>query len=259
MKDVQLLKQEILPTPKVVGKILLNNLSYEEIFQKMDEDYLHWESTGYLEKKALTKRREIIKKKPKTEIFYSFSLRGKSGLQYVLMLKSENYNEFKKGNTGLYIYALYPFGDGRDSAILYFHDSSAHKKAIFTPHFFDRYQERALGNEEIATSEVMKLFFKEAETFTAIAHPTEKYPNCHYIVHEKGIALGSSNGNYLKMNTYLSEEQLKGDQIGIDAMCKSKFQQIQEQAHDILLKERVNRVVLYHGQGEIVKQGEIVV
>ena len=42
MKEVQSLKQEILPTPKVVGKILLNNLSYEEIFQKMDEDYLHW-------------------------------------------------------------------------------------------------------------------------------------------------------------------------------------------------------------------------
>lgn len=241
MKDVQSLKQEILPTPKVVGKILLNNLSYEEIFQKMDEDYLHWELTGYLEDKAMTKRREIIKKKSQTEIFYTFSLRGKSGLRYVLIMKSKNYNEFKKGNTGLYIYALYPFGEGRDSAILYFHNSSAHKKAIFTPHFFDRYQERALKNREIPTSEVMKLFFKESEIFTAIAYPTEKYPNCHYIVHERGIALGSANGSYLKMNTYLSEEQLKGDQILIDEKCKNTFSQIQEETRDILLRERMSK------------------
>lgn len=241
MKDDELLKQKILPAPKVVGKVLLNNLSYEEVFQKMDEDYLHWESTGYLEEKAMTKRREIIKKKSQTEIFYTFSLRGKSGLRYVLLMKSENYNEFKKGNASLYIYALYPFGEGRDSAILYFHHASSHKKAIFTPHFFDRYQERALGNVNASTSEVMKLFFKESETFTAIPYPSEKYPNSHYIVHERGLALGSASGDYLKMNTYLSEEQLKGEQIKIDEVCKRNIPQIQEQSRDILLRERMSK------------------
>lgn len=71
------------------------------------------------------------------------------------------------------------------------------------------------------------------------------------IVHETGIALGSSNGNCLKMNTYLSEEQMKGDQIVIDAMGKNNFQQIQEQAHDILLKERMGKqsgLVSVHGK-----------
>jgi hypothetical protein len=33
MKDVQELKQEILPAPKVVGKIVLDNLSVEELFK----------------------------------------------------------------------------------------------------------------------------------------------------------------------------------------------------------------------------------
>ena len=87
----------------------------------------------------------------------------------------------------------------------------------------------------------MKLFFRESEIFTAIAYPTEKYPNCHYIVHERGIALGSANGSYLKMNTYLSEEQLKGDQILIDEKCKNTFSQIQEETSDILLRERMSK------------------
>ncbi len=53
------------------------------------------------------------------------------------------------------------------------------------------------------------------------------------------------------MNTYLSEEQMKGDQIVIDAMGKNNFQQIQEQAHDILLKERMGKqsgLVSVHGK-----------
>ena len=53
------------------------------------------------------------------------------------------------------------------------------------------------------------------------------------------------------MNTYLSEEQMKGDQIVIDAMGKNNFQQIQKQAHDILLKERMGKqsgLVSVHGK-----------
>ena len=57
------------------------------------------------------------------------------------------------------------------------------------------------------------------------------------------------------MNTYLSEEQMKGELIVIDAMGKNNFQQIQAQAHDILLKERMGKqsgLVSVHGK--IVKQ-----
>ena len=45
----------------------------------------------------------------------------------------------------------------------------------------------------------------------------------------------------MKMNTYLSEEQLKGDQILIDEKCKNTFSQIQEETRDILLRERMSK------------------
>jgi hypothetical protein len=111
-------------------------------------------------------------------------------------------------------FAFFPIGENFESLIVY------------TPHFFDRYQERFLKDSSLEKSKVMQEFFINNSTAHPVRIGNEKYPDFTFMSSKDGVQLGVTlPSGVLEVRTFLSQEQLKNDQIDID---KNNYNELQK-------------------------------
>ena len=124
-------------------------------------------------------------------------------------------------------FAFFPIGENFESLIVY------------TPHFFDRYQERFLKDSSLEKSKVMQEFFINNSTAHPVRIGNEKYPDFTFMSSKDGVQLGVTlPSGVLEVRTFLSQEQLKNDQIDIDKNNYNELQKflIEKYGTDVLLQ-----------------------
>ena len=204
--------------------MVTESMTYEEIWKEIKKDFsgIIWnkieEGNKRFRKKIIaTTVSRVVRLSP---MYFQSSI---TKLNYCLMLYCLGKQDFKR-NSALFnlfayfykdygLYAFFPTGKRFESL------------SVYTPHFFDRYQERFLKDSSLKRTEVMQIFFLNNYTGVPITLGNEKYPNFVFLTSKDGVQLGLKySSDILELKTFLSQEQLKGDQINIDNENYKKLQ-----------------------------------
>ena len=234
MKEVQSSKQEILPTPKVVGKMVLDNLSVEELFRMVAHDMLVFERRNTFITIPDSYRRRIIKTKPKNPVWYSQIIKGVSGLEYLILCGTPSYSDFKKNGVSYSIVGLYK-SNGLMSAIMPYNNGFF---GYYPHHFFERYKERKLGDLNIPTRDAIVQYFSNTTLNMPAKQDNPSYPNGVFSANEEGVCLGTieeiDGKKHLIMKTFITVEMLRGGQVSLNADLQEKILKVYESNYEMM-------------------------
>lgn len=158
--------------------------------------------------------RYILKnlKSDQPHTFKPICVKSKNGNTFVVQYKVQGKANYKRDHS-LYsnIYMLYDLNDGKYAVCKNKDDDSL---AFFRPHFFKRFRERELKNNDLTPIEVIYDFFPRLSWVSHKKIELSKHPDCVFCNTGFGIMLGIElpNGSLL-WKTYISYEMIFKSQI----------------------------------------------
>ncbi|MCR5696785.1 MAG: hypothetical protein K6G73_07410 [Marinilabiliaceae bacterium] len=155
---------------------------------------------------------------------------GNRGLNYFVIFCNDSLDDFRKNNPAYTTIAYYYSSKGLvaiDSRIevakeILSGQQFSHKSySIYEAHFFDRYRERILKNQQMQKLDVMKQFFKSHIMYMAEPQNDERYPDGIYVPINEGMGIGYRlRKDIVVMKTCVSNEQMHNEQKDIHTICE---------------------------------------
>ena len=172
--------------------------------------------------------RYLLKNRDRTHVFKTIKFKSKRGNDYLIIPKTYGLSHYKKYGLETQTYLYYRI-DGSDYYVV--SQTSIHNTifkdfygyTFYTPHFFDRYQERYFKGEKMSRPELVVEYFKENSEFKSVIRPSSeeefissKYPNNYFCYSPQGIVLGTFIDETKTMflaSTFLTLDMLKDNQL----------------------------------------------
>lgn len=162
-------------------------------------------------------RKYNIKTNSKTIQFYKpikFES-GTTGLKYIIQIVNFGLNIPKKQRIGISLYAFFVKNRGIYVATEV-DDCDGGSFDIYTPHFFDRYRERFLGDSTISKEDTIMMFIHNNLNNMRTDIESKKHPDNWYNVCNDGLCLCTKHPNNIyEMNTFVTFEMLHEDQADV--------------------------------------------
>ena len=229
-----------------MAAIITDTFNYSDIVRVLDLD----EAFVFHQVKALQSKywRIVIKTKPQgMKIFQPVMVSGNRGIDYLIYMLSRDWQVTKKQRMLDYMrFGVYRQSDGFHLVGFSYLDSNPMakpEKVFFTPHFFDRYKERAGLPLDMPKMEVMKDWIMKNQHLNSDAQGSEKYPNGIFCAYPSGVALGRElpDGNS-EMKTFITYDMLRGEQVE-KGESQSKAAKVQEEEGFQVYKDIVGKLL----------------
>lgn len=224
--------------------MITRGMSLDEIIKEFEIDYNYI----YEQHKRLNDdnryRRYILKnlKTETTHVFKPIHYKTPRGNDYMLIPITEGYNQYKKYGLELHAYLYYRL-DGSDYYVVsqtsYFSNLITDQEigygyTFYTPHYFDRYQERYLKNKKMPRLELITSYFSNSYEKGVIRCSEDeellkKYPNNYYCYNPYGLSLGrflTEDKKIILATTFLSFDMLRGNQIDEAKLLKEIYDEV---------------------------------
>ena len=199
--------------------MIVDSMGYEEIAAEFQSDYKsEIEPKLFVTFGMEAKYRRYLMKEAKNDeliFFKPIKLTSKKGNNYIIQYYCEGWAGYKRNNLIYFIYLYYHRPDGL-YAVLHAEARDATRFMVYTPHFFDRYRERCMGDGTVPKLQVIQQCFRYNHNFAVTLIDSEKYKDNVLSTLKEGIGLG----NYItpliiEFRTFVSLEMMKEDQIEI--------------------------------------------
>ena len=213
--------------------MITRGMSYEEIVEefKKDDNSSHFISWWSRLNKNKNYYRHILKHaRDKMHIFRPIQYKSPRGNDYMMIPQSFGLSHYKKYGLSIHNYLYYRI-DGSDYYVMsptdmvrgFSENLSIHNEGytFYTPHFFDRYQERCLGGTRMPRLDLIHKFITDNFNQSLITSSedldllNDNYPNSYYSYCASGIILGSflnPSRSIVLASTIITQDMLKGDQ-----------------------------------------------
>ena len=144
------------------------------------------------------------------EIFTSHETR----INYCICPFTYGWKDYKKNTLGMLTFAYFYKDYGQ--YVLCLRDAYPSNYVVYTPHFFDRYQERFLQDPTLDRISVMTKYFRSNRANFINVVPDDKRGKTIYAVTMDGVCFADDNlnGNYI-MKTFVTYEMLFTNQVDI--------------------------------------------
>lgn len=184
-------------------------------------------------------RRFILKnlKGEASHVFEPVHYKSTRGNDYIIVLATKGYGQYKKYGLEAHTYLYYRIDNSNYYIVSqtdYYDMSDRYGYTFYTPHFFDRYQERFLEGKSIPRLKLVTEFFKNnycKGVINLIGEEESKFSGSYYNYVPDGIILGRYSESLteecerriLFCNTFISFDMLKGSQLGLVDNMKDIF------------------------------------
>lgn len=149
-------------------------------------------------------RRYMIKHKPNGPTYWTLYWQSPRNNNYTILLNSPNWQDYKHNGLCYVPYLVFEWKYGK-AAAMRCNDKSI---AIYTPHFFKRYNERLLHSTQNNTEQTIEHFFTNNSTQQTKANSNfEIYGVC-----KDGYLLGTIEDGARLFKTFVSFDMLHADQ-----------------------------------------------
>lgn len=197
----------------------VETMTFAQIAKEIKKDRFYLESKiGYVLGDSKY-RRACLKLKDKA--FHSFErvdfTSKETGIEYHLIPYVLGKRDFIKNSLGFSVFLTFRKHNRVWAGFMY---DNVTKIAFFTPHFFDRYEERE-GKDSTSRLDLMTSFFTRNRAFNHTDYSHPEHPKSQFVTMDEGVGLGTKlEGSLLLVTTYVSNEMLYDSQTGIQLAGK---------------------------------------
>lgn len=197
--------------------MIVDSMSREEIFELFRQDLL-WLNFHIRETNNSISHKRIMREPRGEDRFYfdPVVVTSKNGFVYTLQYFKRAKNETQRDALGFLYYCRYVqkkqtyaflYSLGRLPGMQQYHFN------FLNPHFIQRYNERFLKDPKLEPSQIIHKYILRNCKRMAKYIPSEKYPECSYLISNDGIALCEVRPNMdIEHKTYISWDMLGPDQ-----------------------------------------------
>lgn len=149
-------------------------------------------------------RRYMVKHKPTSYVYWPLQWESPNHNHYTVLLNSPNWQDFNRNGLCYIVYAVFEWKYGKAAAMI----TNDGKIAIYTPHFFQRYNERILHKQHNDATQTIEHFFKHnASQKSKTEQNGELYAVC-----VDGYQLGTIEDGVILFKTIVRFDMLYADQ-----------------------------------------------
>lgn len=221
--------------------MIVESMTYDEIACKYNEIYEKVEPR-YMAKADCNKMRRFLVKNKKAENVWFKPIKFEIDLSTVFCFLpfALSYKDFQKCGNHPYTLTYMHYIINKGYMVVVRGGEYNNNYAFYTSHFFDRYRERELKNLSLEKEIVIMEFFKNNRNFCS--RPFPKLDSENYIgVTDSGIIFSRKiNDNITIYKTFITKEDLKGDQLDAVAEVGEGLEdllQYREQLRDLVLSQ----------------------